>query len=288
MNATSSRSHSLFTLILQQKSPDGSIKTGKLNLADLAGSEKVGKTGAAGETLEEAKKINQSLSALGNCINALTKQKRGHVPFRDSKLTFILRESLGGNSKTTLVVNCSPDKFNIDETVSFLLLRPTESILTFKAVNTSVCPKSEDDQEQRFHQQTKECGRAQPNYCQAYKRTCAAQIVHSRPRSRSAKGHGCCRMPPSFPLASFFLTIGQDHELEAQLDSMHISVQSNGDREYEGGVRVDAEELEQQQQALADSKAQLEEFREMILAEKSINAKQLAETTNLQEQLLVC
>lgn len=120
MNATSSRSHSLFTLILQQKSADGSVKTGKLNLADLAGSEKVGKTGAVGETLDEAKKINQSLSALGNCINALTKQKRGHVPFRDSKLTFILRESLGGNSKTTLVVNCSPDKFNIDETVSFI------------------------------------------------------------------------------------------------------------------------------------------------------------------------
>lgn len=81
---------------------------GKLNLADLAGSEKVGKTGASGETLEEAKKINQSLSALGNCINALTKAKKGHVPYRDSKLTFILRESLGGNAKTTLVIACSP------------------------------------------------------------------------------------------------------------------------------------------------------------------------------------
>jgi hypothetical protein len=68
--------YSLFILTLIQRAPDGSTKTGKLNLADLAGSEKVGKTGAVGETLEEAKKINQSLSALGNCINALTKQKR--------------------------------------------------------------------------------------------------------------------------------------------------------------------------------------------------------------------
>jgi kinesin family protein 5 len=66
-------------------------------LKELLGSEKISKTGATGETLEEAKKINQSLSALGNCINALTKGKKAHVPYRDSKLTHILRESLGGN-----------------------------------------------------------------------------------------------------------------------------------------------------------------------------------------------
>lgn len=120
MNSNSSRSHSLFTLTLTQKFQDGSSKEGKLNLVDLAGSEKVGKTGASGETLEEAKKINQSLSALGNCINALTKSKRGHVPYRDSKLTHILRESLGGNSKTTLLIACSPHIYNIEETISTL------------------------------------------------------------------------------------------------------------------------------------------------------------------------
>eukprot|EP00011_Vannellida_sp_DIVA3-517-6-12_P013032 CAMPEP_0114620886 /NCGR_PEP_ID=MMETSP0168-20121206/8952_1 /TAXON_ID=95228 ORGANISM="Vannella sp., Strain DIVA3 517/6/12" /NCGR_SAMPLE_ID=MMETSP0168 /ASSEMBLY_ACC=CAM_ASM_000044 /LENGTH=1105 /DNA_ID=CAMNT_0001832083 /DNA_START=33 /DNA_END=3346 /DNA_ORIENTATION=+ len=123
MNATSSRSHSLFILTLHQKSPDGSTKEGKLNLADLAGSEKIRKTGATGNTLEEAKKINQSLSALGNCINALTKQggkRKVHVPYRDSKLTFILRESLGGNCKTTLLIACSPHVFNLEETVSTL------------------------------------------------------------------------------------------------------------------------------------------------------------------------
>lgn len=120
MNASSSRSHSLFILSLHQKSKDGSTKEGRLNLADLAGSEKVGKTGATGDTLEEAKKINQSLSALGNCINALTKSKKGHIPYRDSKLTFILRESLGGNCKTTLLVACSPHIFNLEETVSTL------------------------------------------------------------------------------------------------------------------------------------------------------------------------
>lgn len=120
MNSVSSRSHSLFILIVTQKTRDGAIKIGKLNLADLAGSEKVGKTGASGETLEEAKKINQSLSALGNCIMALTKQKKQHVPYRDSKLTFILRESLGGNTKTTLLIAASPHSFNLEETISTL------------------------------------------------------------------------------------------------------------------------------------------------------------------------
>lgn len=72
MNAASSRSHSVFTIHIQQTNLEtGAVKSGKLNLVDLAGSEKVGKTGATGQTLEEAKKINQSLSSLGNCINAL-------------------------------------------------------------------------------------------------------------------------------------------------------------------------------------------------------------------------
>ena len=90
-------------------------------MVDLAGSEKIGKTGAQGETLEEAKKINQSLSALGNCINALTNAKRSHVPFRDSKLTYLLKDSLGGNTKTSLLVTCSPHAANSDETLSSLM-----------------------------------------------------------------------------------------------------------------------------------------------------------------------
>lgn len=120
MNQISSRSHSLFILTLVQKLQDGTTKSGSLNLVDLAGSERVNKTGATGETLEEAKKINHSLSALGNCMMALTKAKRGHVPYRDSKLTFLLRESLGGNSKTTLLIACSPHVSNEEETLSTL------------------------------------------------------------------------------------------------------------------------------------------------------------------------
>eukprot|EP00761_Pharyngomonas_kirbyi_P014435 gb/GECH01014465.1/.p1 GENE.gb/GECH01014465.1/~~gb/GECH01014465.1/.p1 ORF type:complete len:867 (+),score=318.12 gb/GECH01014465.1/:1-2601(+) len=119
MNAVSSRSHSVFTIHVEQKNSEGSTKNGKFNIVDLAGSEKVGKTGAKGQTLKEAQQINKSLSALGNCINALV-EKHSHVPFRNSKLTRILQESLGGNSKTTMICACSPHAFNIEETISTL------------------------------------------------------------------------------------------------------------------------------------------------------------------------
>ncbi|KAI9297571.1 kinesin-domain-containing protein [Neoconidiobolus thromboides FSU 785] len=122
MNAESSRSHSIFVITINQKNllDGGSVKRGRLYLVDLAGSEKVGKTGASGQTLEEAKKINKSLSSLGMVINALTDGKSSHVPYRDSKLTRILQESLGGNSRTTLIINCSPSSFNEAETLSTL------------------------------------------------------------------------------------------------------------------------------------------------------------------------
>src|SRR5690349_1892416 len=118
MNAESSRSHSIFLITIQQRNTEtGSAKTGNLYLVDLAGSEKVGKTGASGQTLEEAKKINKSLSALGMVINSLTDGKGGHIPYRDSKLTRILQESLGGNSRTTLLIACSPSSYNDVETL---------------------------------------------------------------------------------------------------------------------------------------------------------------------------
>ena len=82
-------------------------KTSKLFLIDLAGSEKVSKTGAEGQVLEQAKKINMSLASLGKVIKSLSKRIH-HIPYRDSKLTRILKDSLGGNSKTTLIVTCSP------------------------------------------------------------------------------------------------------------------------------------------------------------------------------------
>lgn len=142
MNQESSRSHSIFVITVSQKNVEtGSAKSGQLFLVDLAGSEKVGKTGASGQTLEEAKKINKSLSALGMVINALTDGKSSHVPYRDSKLTRILQESLGGNSRTTLIINCSPSSYNDAETISTLRFGVRAKSIKNKAkVNAELSP----------------------------------------------------------------------------------------------------------------------------------------------------
>ncbi|GHJ84108.1 hypothetical protein NliqN6_0510 [Naganishia liquefaciens] len=142
MNAESSRSHSIFVVGIHQRNVEtGSQKSGNLYLVDLAGSEKVGKTGASGQTLEEAKKINKSLSALGMVINNLTDGKSTHVPYRDSKLTRILQESLGGNSRTTLIINCSPASYNAAETLSTLRFgMRAKSIKNRARVNAEMSP----------------------------------------------------------------------------------------------------------------------------------------------------
>mmetsp|Transcript_15157 Transcript_15157/g.14744 ORF Transcript_15157/g.14744 Transcript_15157/m.14744 type:complete len:175 (-) Transcript_15157:1545-2069(-) len=106
LNKLSSRSHSICIIEVLQKFPNDSEKRGVLNLVDLAGSERISKSNARGEALEEAKKINYSLSTLGKVINQLSK-KASHIPYRDSKLTRLLKESLGGNYKTTLLVACT-------------------------------------------------------------------------------------------------------------------------------------------------------------------------------------
>jgi len=118
MNAVSSRSHSVFLMTLLAKNKEkGTKKSSKLILVDLAGSEKVGKTGASGQTLDEAKQINRSLTLLGKVISHLTKGSK-HIPYRDSKLTRMLQDSLGGNSRTRLVVTASPSPYNYEETIS--------------------------------------------------------------------------------------------------------------------------------------------------------------------------
>ena len=123
MNDQSSRSHSLFTVYLEieekGENNNSRIKSGKLNLVDLAGSERVGKTNATGQTFDEGKKINLSLTALGSVIDALS-QNRKYIPYKDSKLTRLLADSLGGNTKTVMFANISPASYNYDETLGTL------------------------------------------------------------------------------------------------------------------------------------------------------------------------
>lgn len=125
MNATSSRSHSIFTIKVHQKDDTDKSRNvfAKLNLVDLAGSERQKGTGATGQTLKEGANINKSLSALGNVINALVECANGKkvfIPYRNSKLTRVLQESLGGNSLCTMLATLSPAACNYEETLSTL------------------------------------------------------------------------------------------------------------------------------------------------------------------------
>ena len=128
MNATSSRAHTIITIEFKQIILDDGRRHEKfsvINLVDLAGSEKAGQTGATGDRLKEGCAINKSLTVLGQCISiladkAIRKQKGAVVPYRDSALTRILQNALGGNSKTIMICALSPASINYEETLSTL------------------------------------------------------------------------------------------------------------------------------------------------------------------------
>jgi len=133
MNSESSRSHLVQIIFIEATNLKSKVSTtGKLTLVDLAGSERADKTGASGDTMEEAKSINQSLSALGNVISALTTGK-AHVPYRDAVLTQLMKDCLGGNAKTLMFVNVSPADYNAPETVSSLQFAQRCKTVTNKA-----------------------------------------------------------------------------------------------------------------------------------------------------------
>ena len=142
MNDVSSRSHAVFTIILEQmKNYRGKkkFKSGKLNLVDLAGSERVKLSGASGKQLDESRRINKSLSALGNVINALTDPKTKHIPYRDSKLTRLLQNSLGGNGKTSMIAMISPYDGSFNESISTLnFAKRAKSIRIKASINEEV------------------------------------------------------------------------------------------------------------------------------------------------------
>ncbi|XP_026032297.1 kinesin-like protein KIFC3 isoform X6 [Astatotilapia calliptera] len=120
LNEHSSRSHALLIITVSGfNTATGNRTLGKLNLVDLAGSERIGKSGAEGSRLREAQCINKSLSALGDVINAL-RSKHSHVPFRNSRLTYLLQDSLSGDSKTLMMVQVSPLPSNMSESVCSL------------------------------------------------------------------------------------------------------------------------------------------------------------------------
>ncbi|XP_028050186.2 kinesin-like protein unc-104 isoform X11 [Monomorium pharaonis] len=145
MNETSSRSHAVFTIFFTQQQQDNttglmSEKVSKISLVDLAGSERADSTGAKGTRLKEGANINKSLTTLGKVISALAeiatkkKKKADFIPYRDSVLTWLLRENLGGNSKTAMIAAVSPADINYDETLSTLRYADRAKQIVCKAV----------------------------------------------------------------------------------------------------------------------------------------------------------
>merc|ERR1711871_775935 len=120
MNVGSSRSHLILSILIEKEDKrTGKTTLGKLSLVDLAGSERIKKTGATPEQIKEANSINQSLSALGNVIAALSSGQK-YVPYRSHVLTNLMSDSLGGNAKTLMFVNVVPSAYNTDETINAL------------------------------------------------------------------------------------------------------------------------------------------------------------------------
>lgn len=150
MNEHSSRSHAIFMIKIEMCDLNtNKVKVGKLNLIDLAGSERQSKSGATAERLKEASKINRALSSLGNVISALA-ENSPHIPYRDSKLTRLLQDSLGGNSKTIMIANIGPSSYNYNETLTTLRYAHRAKTIQNKPV------KNEDPQDAKLKEYQEE------------------------------------------------------------------------------------------------------------------------------------
>ena len=143
MNQASTRSHCIFSIhITARETGSAAIRKAKLHLVDLAGSERVGKTNLNGQLLTEAKYINLSLHYLEQVIVALAEKNRTHVPYRNSMMTSVLRDSLGGNCMTTMIATCSVEKKNIDESISTCRFAQRVALIKNEAlVNEELDPK---------------------------------------------------------------------------------------------------------------------------------------------------
>nr|XP_015803105.2 kinesin-like protein KIF3C [Nothobranchius furzeri] len=253
MNEHSSRSHALFLITVEcsQPGPDGRkhIRVGRLNLVDLAGSERQTKTGVQGDRLKEAAKINLSLSALGNVISALADGRSGHVPYRDSKLTRLLQDSLGGNAKTVMVATLGPASLHYDETLTTLRYAN-------RAKNIQNQPRvNEDPKDALLREFQKEIARLR------------AQLNHRRWRSKQKKdqleGEGWER--------------DGDEETEGEEEEV--------EKEAEEYMKMEEQRLEKEKEAIREDQSMLAEEKQRLLGEKEKMMGDLRKQQEAAEQL---
>ncbi|KAH8296517.1 hypothetical protein KR054_007350 [Drosophila jambulina] len=231
MNEHSSRSHAIFMIKIEMCDTEtNTIKVGKLNLIDLAGSERQSKTGASAERLKEASKINLALSSLGNVISALA-ESSPHVPYRDSKLTRLLQDSLGGNSKTIMIANIGPSNYNYNETLTTLRYASRAKSIQNQPI------KNEDPQDAKLKEYQAEIERLKRLIAPQQQQ----QTRRSEPKKRTKKPKKeivAKEMTGSLKAS----TVEQPVEEESDLDG----AESESDKENEAEVAKSNEELERE------------------------------------------
>ena len=272
MNDVSSRSHAVFMIIVEQLISNSELngkqitKIGKLNLVDLAGSERTRITGATGKQLEESKKINKSLSALGNVINALTDSKeRKHIPYRDSKLTRLLENSLGGNCKTTMIATISPAQCSFNESLSTLnFAKRAKNIKNRPIVNEDI------DHNALIHQYESELRKIRMELEEKTKIIASnEEILELKKIEEKAKNDAI----KAYEQASKQLFIERDEKqkLEAKIRLMNLQM-------IKGGEKICIEETPQFKNALEEKKYLLEKNFEQKLLEIEKEREQIEDS----------
>lgn len=298
MNDLSSRSHAVFIVVVEQMSfnDDGNeIRVGKLNIVDLAGSERVRVTGATGKRLEESKKINQSLSALGNVISALTDSKaRSHIPYRDSKLTRLLEDSLGGNCKTTMVATISPAFDAFAESLSTLkFANRAKNIKNVAKINEDVDHKAllrkYENEVKRLRAALEDGTYPQTDMGRVYEleeerrkaeadKEAAIEALEMRSREYLSEKEEKKRLEERIRLMSSQMIVGgKKFEESPQFMLALEEKQSALKQEYE----IKLKELDRERQQIEDDKAQIDRYKQLLLRQRDI---MIALTVRLNER----
>ncbi|DBA91171.1 hypothetical protein WJX77_002837 [Trebouxia sp. C0004] len=278
-----------------------SVKVGKLNLVDLAGSERVHITGATGKRLEESKKINQSLSALGNVIAALTDHKgiRAHIPYRDSKLTRILEDSIGGNCKTTMMAMISPALEAYSESLSTLkFANRAKNIRNAARVNEDV------DQRTLLRKYERELRRLRAELQQRQRELVDKRhLLEVEEQKRRAEADKLAAITAlEVRSREFMVEKEEKRRLEARITSMQSQLLIGGHkiedmpvfrtllaREHKR-IRAEYEErvkqLEQERQGVEEERVQVDRYKQLLLKQRDIMIALTGRLNERDEQIL--
>uniref|UniRef100_A0A3Q3WM57 Kinesin-like protein n=1 Tax=Mola mola TaxID=94237 RepID=A0A3Q3WM57_MOLML len=277
MNEHSSRSHSIFLINIKQEHVETEQKLcGKLYLVDLAGSEKVSKTGAEGALLDEAKNINKSLSALGNVISALAEGRKSHVPYRDSKMTRILQDSLGGNCRTTMFICCSPSSYNDVETKSTLMFgQRAKTIRNTVSVNLELT--AEQWKKKYEKEKLTRCNTKNPILCPSY---LGEDVVleHLTPGSKDAPPVPAV---PEEPL----LDICSPCSPCSLASSVVVHISKEERQKYEEEIRKLYKQLDDKDDEINHQSQMVEKLKEQMLDQEELLASSRGDSEKVQSEL---